>query len=155
MTLWQQAYHFDDLLAPARDIPAGQRGLVFLALSDWRAHSPPRSAGAGSFCRSDCAPQPGSHDPGCTGGSGFRAARQHGADQESAGLGEIQQVRVSGGGARSALWRQILSDVMDVELVTVNTTEGAAFGAALLAGVGVGVWYSVDESCQAVIRTSR
>ena len=72
---------------------------------------------------------------------------------KSAGLGEIQQVRVSGGGARSALWRQILADVMNVELVTVNTTEGAAFGAALLAGVGAGVWGSVAQACQAVIHT--
>lgn len=42
---------------------------------------------------------------------------------------------------------------MDVELVTVNTSEGAALGAALMAGVGVGVWFSVVESCQAVIKT--
>jgi xylulokinase len=71
------------------------------------------------------------------------------------GLSEIQQVRVSGGGARSQFWRQILSDVMDVELVTVNTTEGAAFGAALLAGVGAGLWGSVEEACQAVIHTEQ
>jgi xylulokinase len=64
-----------------------------------------------------------------------------------AGLGQIEQVRVSGGGARSALWRQILADVLDTELVTVNTTEGAAYGAALLAGVGVGVWPDVDTAC--------
>jgi xylulokinase len=59
----------------------------------------------------------------------------------------MQQVRVSGGGARSPLWRQILADVLGAELVTVNTTEGAAFGAALLAGVGAGVWPNVDEAC--------
>ena len=50
------------------------------------------------------------------------------------------QVRVSGGGARSALWRQILADVFNTEIVTVNVTEGAAFGAALLAGVGAGIY---------------
>jgi xylulokinase len=43
---------------------------------------------------------------------------------------------------------------MDVELITVNTTEGAALGSALLAGVGVGVWGSVIESCQTVIHTT-
>ncbi len=63
------------------------------------------------------------------------------------GLSGIRQVRVSGGGARSPLWRQILADVLDSELVTVNTTEGAAYGAALLAGVGVGVWSDVDAAC--------
>jgi xylulokinase len=51
---------------------------------------------------------------------------------------------VSGGGAKSNLWRQILADVLESELVTVNTTEGAAYGAALLAGVAAGVWPNVD-----------
>jgi xylulokinase len=72
---------------------------------------------------------------------------------KNAGLGGIKQVRVSGGGARSPIWRQMLSDVLDSELVTVNTTEGAAFGAALLAGVGAGAWKSVEESCSATIKT--
>jgi xylulokinase len=63
------------------------------------------------------------------------------------GLASIEQVRVSGGGAQSPLWRQILADVCDVELVTVETAEGAAFGAALLAGVGTGAWSSVNEAC--------
>jgi xylulokinase len=70
---------------------------------------------------------------------------------KSAGLAEITQVRVSGGGAKSLLWRQILADVLNAELVTVNTTEGAAYGAALLAGVGVGAWPDVDLACQASI----
>jgi len=63
------------------------------------------------------------------------------------GLSKIDHVRVSGGGANSELWRQILADVLDVELATVNTTEGAAFGAALLAGVGVGAWPNVETAC--------
>ncbi len=70
---------------------------------------------------------------------------------KQAGLGKIDQVRISGGGAQSDLWRQILADTMDVELVTVNTSEGAAFGAALLAGVGRGIWPTVDEACEAVV----
>jgi xylulokinase len=70
----------------------------------------------------------------------------------SAGLAEIRQARVSGGGAKSALWRQILADVLDVELVTVTTTEGAAFGAALLAGTGVGIWPSVEAACQHTVQ---
>ena len=68
-----------------------------------------------------------------------------------AGLGSIDQVRVSGGGAKSQLWKQILADTLDVELVTVNTTEGAAFGAALLAGVGAGLYGSVSEACHQMI----
>ncbi|MBI4790500.1 MAG: xylulokinase [Chloroflexi bacterium] len=64
------------------------------------------------------------------------------------------QVRASGGGARSALWRQILADVFDAEIVTVNVTEGAAYGAALLAGVGAGVYRDVESACDAVIQTT-
>jgi len=65
---------------------------------------------------------------------------------------EIEQVRGSGGGARSELWRQILADVFATELVTINVTEGAAYGAALLAGVGTGIYSSVEEACDATIR---
>jgi len=62
------------------------------------------------------------------------------------------QVRGSGGGARSPLWRQILADIFDTELVTVNTTEGAAYGAALLAGVGAGVYNDVPDACEHTIK---
>jgi xylulokinase len=73
------------------------------------------------------------------------------------GLGvPIDQVRASGGGARSDLWRQIQADVFNTELVMINITEGAAFGAALLAGVGAGVYSSVQEGVSTAIRvTSR
>jgi len=64
----------------------------------------------------------------------------------------IEQVRVSGGGARSALWRQILADVFNTPIVTVNVTEGAAYGAALLAGVGAGVYPDVAAACARAIR---
>jgi xylulokinase len=70
------------------------------------------------------------------------------------GLSKSYQVRVSGGGARSPIWRQILADVLGAELVTVNTTEGAAYGAALLAGVGAGLWPDVDAACAAAIQVT-
>ena len=57
------------------------------------------------------------------------------------GAGHPTQIRASGGGIRSSLWRQILADVMDTEIATVTTTEGAAYGAAVLAAVGAG-WHS-------------
>ncbi len=65
---------------------------------------------------------------------------------------EIRQVRASGGGARSELWRQILADVFGVELAIINVTEGAAYGAALLAGVGTGIYKDVDEACDTTIK---
>ena len=68
----------------------------------------------------------------------------------------IRQVRASGGGGRSNLWRQIQADVFGQEVVTTNIDEGPAFGAALLAGVGSGCYPSVREACERTIRvTSR
>lgn len=59
--------------------------------------------------------------------------------------------RVSGGGARSSLWRQILADSGKIEIAQINVNEGPAFGAALLAGVGARVFGSVEEACDACI----
>jgi xylulokinase len=64
------------------------------------------------------------------------------------------EIRASGGGARSALWRQIQADVFEKNVVTVSASEGPAFGAALLAGVGTGAWSSVAEACEACIRVT-
>jgi len=71
---------------------------------------------------------------------------------QNAGLEAITQVRASGGGTKGALWRQILASVLNAELVTVNTTEGGAYGAALLAGVGAEAWMDVPSACRACIK---
>jgi xylulokinase len=71
---------------------------------------------------------------------------------KAAGLQGISQVRITGGGVKSMLWRQILADVLNVELATVNTTEGAAFGAGLLAATGAGVFADVPSACAATIQ---
>ena len=64
----------------------------------------------------------------------------------------IDKVRVAGGGARSALWRQIQADIYKHDVETVQAEEGAAYGVALLAGVAGGVWPSVDDACDAVVK---
>lgn len=64
----------------------------------------------------------------------------------------LTEVRASGGGARSPLWRQIQTDVNNVPLVRINIDEGPAYGAALLAMVGTGLRASVEEACDAAIR---
>jgi xylulokinase len=63
-------------------------------------------------------------------------------------------IRLGGGGARSALWRQIQADVYGREVEIVAAEEGAAYGAAILAGVGVGAWASVDEACDSIVRVA-
>ena len=62
------------------------------------------------------------------------------------------QVRASGGGARSDFWRHLQADVYNLPLVLTNATEGPAYGVALLAGVGTGVWSSVEQACKATIK---
>ncbi|PYS81932.1 MAG: xylulokinase [Acidobacteria bacterium] len=66
----------------------------------------------------------------------------------------VETIRLGGGGARSALWRQIQADVYGRAVETVEAEEGAAYGAALLAGVGAGAWPSVDAACEAVVRVA-
>ncbi len=63
-------------------------------------------------------------------------------------------VRLGGGGARSTLWRQIQADVYGYPVEIVEAEEGAAYGAALLAGVGGGAWKTVDAACDAVVRVA-
>jgi len=64
----------------------------------------------------------------------------------------VEQIRASGGGSRSPFWRQIQADIYGKELVTLQTSEGSALGAALLAGVGGKIYSSVEESAKEAIR---
>jgi xylulokinase len=64
----------------------------------------------------------------------------------------LSSVRLGGGGARSPLWRQIQTDVYGYPAEIVEAEEGAAYGAALLAGVGGGIWKTVEDACDAVVR---
>jgi xylulokinase len=66
----------------------------------------------------------------------------------------VTTIRLGGGGARSPLWRQIQADVYGHAVEIVEAEEGAAYGAAILAGVGAGVWPSVDAACAAVVRVA-
>jgi xylulokinase len=64
----------------------------------------------------------------------------------------VSHVRLGGGGARSPLWRKIQADTYGYPVEIVAAEEGAAYGAALLAGVGAGTWKTVDDACDAVVR---
>jgi xylulokinase len=67
----------------------------------------------------------------------------------------VRNVRLGGGGARSDLWCQIQADVYGHEVEILAAEEGAAYGAALLAGVGAKFWNSVDEACDAVVKVQK
>lgn len=67
----------------------------------------------------------------------------------------VRNIRLGGGGARSEVWRQIQADVYGQEVEILAAEEGAAYGAALLAGVGAKFWNSVDEACDAVVKVQK
>ena len=64
----------------------------------------------------------------------------------------VRQIRASGGGSKSPLWRQIQADVFGQKVATINAEEGPAYGVALLAAVGAGAFKNVEEACGATIR---
>lgn len=66
----------------------------------------------------------------------------------------INEVRVIGGGAKSSLWKQILADIFKVEIQEINTNQGGALGAAILAAVGAGHFKTVEEGCNTMIRVT-
>jgi xylulokinase len=141
---------YPDLLAPAAAIEPGSEGLLFLPYLTGERTPHPDPLARGAFVGLTVRHTKAHLTRAVLEGVAF--GLKDGFDlMNGAGLPAVSQVRVSGGGARSALWQQILADVLGAELVTVNTTEGAAYGAALLAGVGTGAWASVDEACDACV----
>jgi xylulokinase len=70
---------------------------------------------------------------------------------EAMGIG-VNAVRLSGGGARSAFWRQMFADVFNRRVAMLETEEGSAYGAALLAMVGTGRYSSAPEACRHAVR---
>lgn len=144
---------YEALLAPAADVPPGSDGLLFLPyLTGERTPYPDplaRAAFVGLTVRHTQAHLTRSVLEGVS--FGLRDSYEL---MKSAGLAEVSQVRISGGGSRSPLWRQILADILGVELATINTTEGAAYGAALLSAVGAGAFRSVGEACQSLVRVT-
>jgi xylulokinase len=137
---------YDALLAETTDVPPGSEGLLFLPYLTGERTPHPDPLARGAFVGLTVRHRRAHLTRAVLEGVAF-GLRDSFALMQEAGLPPIRQVRISGGGARSTLWRQIIADVLNAELVTVNTTEGAAFGAALLAGVGAGLWPTVDAAC--------
>lgn len=142
---------FDDLLKEAEAIPAGSEGLQFLPYLSGERTPHPDPLARGAFIGLTLRDSRAHMTRAVLEGVAFGLKDSFTLIQ-NAGLGKITQVRASGGGTKGALWRQILASVLEAELVTVNTTEGGAYGAALLAGVGAGQWSDVASACKACIR---
>jgi len=143
---------YTELIEPAGSIPPGSEGLLFMPyLTGERCpYADPlaRSGFIGLTVRHGIAHMTRAVLEGVAFG-----LRDNLALLSETGVKNIQQIRISGGGAKSFLWRQIIADVLNVELVSVNTTEGASYGAAILAGVGIGLWPSVKKACHQVVKS--
>jgi len=140
---------YDLLTAAAAAVPPGAQGLVFLPYLLGERTPHPDPAARGAFV-----------------GLTLRHTRAHMVRAVLEGiafglrdsldlLGEAgaapREVRVSGGGAASGLWRRILADVFGCPVVYPHSSRGPAFGAALLAGVGAGMYVSVEEACRKTV----
>ena len=142
---------FDDLLKEAEAIHEGSEELQFLPYLSGERTPHPDALARGAFIGLTLRHSRAHMTRAVLEGVAFGLKDSFTLIQ-NAGLGKVTQVRASGGGTKGALWRQIMADVLNAELVTVNTTEGGAYGAALLAGVGTGAWNSVAEACNACIK---
>jgi xylulokinase len=142
---------FDELMAEAAEAPAGCEGLIFLPYLSGERTPYPDPLARGAWIGLTLRHKRGHLTRAVLEGVAFGLKDSFALIQD-AGLGRIEQVRISGGGARSTLWKQILADVLESELATVNTTEGAAYGAAILAGVATGAWRDVESACAELIR---
>jgi xylulokinase len=143
---------FDKLLAEAVNVPAGSEGLFFMPYLTGERTPHPDPFARGAFIGLTSRHTRGHMTRAVLEGVAY-GLKDSFTLIANAGLPENLEVRISGGGAKSPVWQQIIADVLNAPLVNVNTTEGAAFGAALLAGVGAGVFADVSTACQNTIET--
>jgi xylulokinase len=141
---------FGDLIERAGEVPAGSDGLLFLPYLTGERTPHPDPKARGAFV-------------GLTVSHGLPHMTRALLEGVAFGLADIMElmvvagvvrpetIRASGGGTRSRLWRQILADVLDADIATVETEEGAAYGAAVLASVGAGHFDSVGAATDAMV----
>jgi xylulokinase len=144
---------FSELVAPAARIPVGSDGLFFLPYLTGERTPHPDPLARGAFVGLTLRHRQAHLTRAVLEGVAY-GLRDSFELMKEAGLARVSQVRVTGGGAKNAVWCQILADVLDVDLVTVNTAEGAAHGAAILAATGAGAFPDVPSACAEIIQTT-
>lgn len=141
---------FDDLVGEASGVPPGSAGVFFLPYLSGERSPHPDPLARGAFIGLTLGHDRRHLTRAVLEGVAF--GLRDGLDlMTAAGVPVPSQIRASGGGTSSQLWRQILADVLDTEIATVNTTEGAAYGAGLLAAVGAGWFPSVEDAAEAFV----
>ncbi|MCR3761374.1 xylulokinase [Clostridium felsineum] len=143
---------FEKLLLEAEKSPAGSRGVFFLPylMGERTPYNDPYAKG--SFIGLNMTHKKGDMTRAILEGVAF-ALRDSLEILKSLKV-DMKEIRISGGGSKSALWRQIIADVFNLRVSIINSKEGPAYGAGILAAVGVGLFKSVDEACKTLIRTT-
>jgi xylulokinase len=143
---------YEELTAGAEDVPAGSDGMLWAPylFGERTPHLDPEARAAfvgltASHTRADCV-------RAVMEGVAF-SLRDTFSLFEELGI-PVTGIRLGGGGARGTLWRQIQADVYGRPVELLAAEEGGAFGAALLAGVGVGTWPSVQAACAATVKVA-
>lgn len=143
---------FDDLLAETKDVPPGSDGLLFLPYLSGERTPHPDPLARGAFVGLTTRHTRGHMTRAVLEGVAF-GLKDTFTLIDNVGLPEKFEVRISGGGAKSPIWQQIIADVFGATLVNVNTPEAGAFGAAVLASVGTGTYGDVATACEKMIVT--
>jgi len=143
---------YDELLEEAEKVRAGSGGLIFLPylMGERTPHSDPYARGC--FIGLNMTHNRGHMTRAILEGVAF-GLRDSLEIIKELNI-PVNEVRVSGGGAKSVLWRQVLADIFGVRVDMVNATEGPAFGAAIMAAVGYEVFKDVEEACSKLIKVS-
>ena len=143
---------FDALLAEADDVAAGSEGLFFLPYLTGERTPHPDPLARGAFIGMTSRHNRGHMTRAVLEGVAF-GLKDSFTLIDQAGLPDEFEVRISGGGAKSPIWQGIIADVLAAPLVNINTTEGGAFGAAILASVAAGVFADAASACDVMIQT--
>ena len=141
---------YDLLMREAEAAPRGSEGLLFLPYlaGERTPHADPRARGA--FIGLTMSHTRGHLVRSVLEGVAFSLRESL---EIIRGLGvPVKEIRASGGGAKTPLWRQIQADVFGQDVVTINAEQGPGYGVALLAAVGAGAFKNVEEACAATIR---
>jgi len=140
---------FETLLSEAENVAVGCKGLIYLPylMGERTPYSDPDAKGA--FIGLNITHKRGDMTRSILEGVCF-GLRDSLEILKSMGV-EVREVRVSGGGSKSVLWKQILANVFNLKVCSINSKEGPAYGAAILAAVGCGLYTNVDEACSSLI----
>ena len=142
---------FDELVEEAAEVPPGSDGLLFLPYLTGERTPYPDPLARGAFVGLTVHHGRAHLTRAVLEGVAF-GMRDSLELMRAAGIQPPDQIRATGGGSRSALWRRILADVLGASIVTTPSAEGAAQGAATLAAVGAGWFDTVQDACRALVR---